>query len=1233
MAGLGKRRSGASFGTQRQRTRRVEVAGPYRSQSRDPKVRAQATASEHRKVPVSGPTPIPKVPGITAPLPYVPPVHLAAPSLPPLPSTAYQLALTKGYQPDQAFKDKYGPRITAAVEKARIQHIASKENLKEPEDLTNLALALTGVGDVALLAKGGEFGAKTAATVGAEAAAKSAASSVESKALSRGLARLLGSRGAVRSAAGRAAAKAEPRALTAARQGAVDLAKKAPTPVKVAARTGAKAAAYPVKHPFTAPLSLQAPAALIHGDPSQFLKGAEGKGLYADIAGSLAGAGGHIAPILGEAVNLPATVLPSTYLVGKAGLHAAKGDSAEIKELWKQWKDTGLLPALVTGDISQASSALGHHPLYSGLEASGALAAVGRGLGAVARGVSHDRVGGLTRPDLPVRGTSVNVKRRYSRDLLRQGLQRGYDRSSRGRSAGADTFRGRHLLKEAANRFESNAEAVRREHAQTDVAALKKILPKKGVLRRKLDRKSADVVNLAVERIIRHPETFSQDLVHYKSLLEAAAKELGPDGKPRLNKAEMANNKALRKQIDAGIKRANPEHVVHSANAFIDLQKPILEEMVDLKLLSPSQAANASATSFARVHMGAQHVEGIGKVDRNGQPLSLEQITAEMQRHGIEPPGFLSHRAPTNADFYRPSFGGAILDKGTRTGESVVKGSQVGGIESLVRQIRRSRGLVDRARSWNKAVTRFGIEIKGVKTMADAKRVLQDPQRYGLDPSIQPVAVPRHPFASRKNEIEGALEHQDPATAEEAATGILHDALTEASKGTLEDRTPIVFMPGKVAEQLRANAEPSSLGLKGAQAVTTTFKRAVLPFSPGFYIGNGFDNALRTALAGINPAHFAIGRKVEKALTPEEKVELGAGAHFSSVEALAPHRSVESVIRGYDPVSKGVRAAAEWSHQHGWKQAVVKFGPKLLADSSHYLMATNAYLTEVLPQRGAIGKIALREFRDTQKSWTKALVHQRALAEDFAKGVKNPDKMIQFQKDLEEIYGNYTRMSPAARKVLSTVAPFWTWMRAAYKYVYVTMPVHHSIETAFLVASANATLEEREHYGLDKQGEKPIASFLQGAIPLPNGGVFPTSNYNSFGFASNPLEAANRLIIPQYRNILESLAGRDWRGQEIPGGEGGKVAAAFWDMATSFIPGANLFAKETEGRKEFSPHLNLPHPYDKSYVEYEREPKQTITVPESGGSSGSAPWKSGESSSGTAPWKNPESSSGKAPWK
>lgn len=1081
----------------------------------------------------------------------------------------------------------------------------------------------------------------------------------------------------------RVAEKVEPASVKAARTAAAKragaVAEKLPTPVRVVGKVAGRTATAPVKHPFTAPFALQAPLAIAHKDPGELAKALEGKGVEASIAN----AASHIAPIAGEAVNLPATVLPSTFLVGKAAASAAQGNSKELDALWAEYKKTGILPAIASGDLAAAKERFGEHPLFSALEASGAVNAAGRAAGAGLRAVPGADLASLAREPETVRGTDLQRQRGYSRDALRQVGQRAGEKAfpkQFGENVEPGTLRARRIEKEAQNRFEAGSERIRKRQLADNMQVLNNLLPRRGPKVRakghvvgKIDRRTAEVVNLAVERLIQHPDTFHSDLEHYKAMIDAAREE--KHGRAFvLNRPQRRANKAISDQIAGALKVDDPgriEATVQAANQFIEHQKANLDEMVQHGFLTHDQAEKATMIPFARVHLGSRysipkdrapeittkreaiaHLEAVRaqaikdgassesidaitaevhkakrshenavdkhsqQVDAEGNALTNERIAEEMRKRGIKPGGFLSHRDPSNGDFYKPTMGGGKLDSGTRTGASAASGAHVGGVESLVRQVARSTNLLHRARTWNRAIDEFGVEVKGIDTAKEAKAVIAAPEMYGMPHDTELVAVPRYPFGAKKAEREGAiaqqdprvleaLEHTDPTQASDAADKILHEELQAGFEGKLDPDAQVVLFPAKVGEQFLKSATPAPSYIRAVQAYTNLFKRAVLPFSPGFYIGNVFDNYMRTALAGINPFHMIVAHQVLKHTTEDQRAELIPKAHFASVEGLAPHRSVESLVKGADPISKGIRRSAEWSRTHGWEQAAVKFAPEILKQTTHYLLAVNAFVSEDLPQRGAIGKFALAEMAKTQGSWTKAITHFNEAAQDFTKGIEDRSKMVDAQKYLEEIYGNYTNMSPDARKLLGSITPFWTWMRAAYKFVYLTMPAHHSIATGVLTGMARATQDEREQYGLDKEGKEPLPNHLQGALPWPKGGIVPFGSYNSFGYASDPLDAVGKVVAPQLLGAPEALQGIDWKGDPIEK-ESDRLRAAAFAFAGSLLPGWNLLVHEKEGAIQVGPSVNLPHVEDSGYVQYAREPKQTITVPKSEGGSGSS---------------------------
>lgn len=1186
----------SSKGTKGRRRRRAQVAGPYRSQSSNPKIRSEATESERRTVATTPSNPVlsPVPPAFTQG--YTGGRHVDQsdfPSLSPLLSALSLLsddnAIT-GTPGRDLVEDEMSNLVTAVEQNYDPERIGKAPTPEQTRALLTIATALPGPSGASTLAK----------------ALRASESAVSGATTGRALARL-----AQRAPAVRAAAK-----------GAAKQAERIPAPIRKGAAAAAKVGSYPVRHPIQAPLAAQAPVAAYQGDPDEMLKALTGQSVYAGIMGQAAGALGGIP---GEAVSLPAAIVPSVYLTGKAGVEAAQGDPTEAEGLLEEWEETGLLPAVArgvsTGDWSGVGDAFGDHPLYAGLEASGAVNAAGRLAGAGLRAVPGKDWASRVRDPLTLPGTKIEVQREYSRDALRQLVQRGVDKR-RGSEIKPGSQRAAHYEKQAANRFTTDQETTRRLHARERMEELQEILPKKWLGGRKIDRKAAEAVPLAVERILQDPATFADDLPTYKKLLDWAAKDTDDNGRPRLNKEQLKRNRENSRIIEDAMKggKDRVEKTVKAADAFIEMQRPILDEMVELGLMTPERAAFASAIPWARVHLGAKwgKTKDDGEetlLDRDGNAIPIEAVTAAMQRRGVEPPGFLGHRAPSAGDFYKPPFGGATLDKGSRSGESVLAGMQQGGIEGLVRQMRRSQGLVDRARSWNEAISQFGIQIGGVKTWSDARRVMEDPAHFGIPEGQELMAVPRHPFTANKDEMEGALSHQDPVAVDEGAGAYLNQQIDALNNGQLPDDTPIAFVPKKVGQQLRADADPSGQGLKAVQAATNVFKRAVLPFSPSFYIGNVFDNYTRTLMAGINPVHVGVGIVASRALPPERREQLMPGALYGSVDRLSPHRSVENVVTGSGSVARTMREAAEWTHKQGYKQAAVKFAPKAVSETSRFLMATNRLVSERLPSYGVLGKAVAKDIRKTQGSWMKAVLQHEKAIKGWAKGVDDPATRIKLQRDMEEALGNYSQMSPAARKVLSNVVPFWTWMRSAYKYVYLTMPAHRSIQTGLLTAMAAATQVEREQLGLQKgQGEGELDSWQQGGVPVGEDKVIPMAGYNSFGYAADPLEAISKSGFAQFKGVIDSLGGVDWRGEPIP--QDDRLSAAILASAGGFLPGFNQLFDVDKGALEFNPSPSLPKPYDA----YEAEDK--ILVPTGGddSSGGGGIWRS-TSSGSTGVWR------------
>jgi hypothetical protein len=1201
-------------GSSRRRHRRqTEVDGPFRSQSSVPSIRSKATHHEHRKLPVTPPPPPPR--GGTKSL------HAALSLLkppPPSPQLATMDALLHGTKADpNAF---YTPAEKKRIEDAQLRYLSAHENATSPEDLTNLIVGLSGAGEVASLVKGiGQVGVRE---LGA-AAVKQAAGSAEANALVRTLTGV-GRKGVVRQLAKGAAEKAEPTAVRAARQGfarrAGQAAERLPAPVRTAGSVGGRVASTPFKRPFTSALAAQTPAALAHGDPKQYVKALEGTGTLADIGSAVGGAVSGAVPgkvaqnLVRDAFNLPAQALPSVYLPLAGAVEAAQGDPTRLHHLLEAYNQTGLLPAVFRGDSKAALRALENHPLYSALEASGAAAIVGRGSGALVRGATGGRLAGTARPDLAIEGYP-NVRetgRRYSPDLFRQVAQRLHDTRQIQNGRGSFVLGERNakrLLRQGVDRFVFEQEQVRRGHRTEATKAVEAARPKGGA--------SAGVVSLAVQRIIRDPTTFDADLRTYRAQLEQAYKS------GELTPSEIKANRALVGQIDKGIHSGNPVEVVRAANAFVQLHADSVHDLIDRGLLNPEQAKKAAAIPFARVHMGADYHPEHGVVDAQGSPLSLHEIEAEMKRHGIEPPGFLSHRPNTRGGgaFFRNFYPERQrLPNQRRTGESAAGGTYDASYEALVEQAARSRSVADAATAFDEMVKRFGKQPpRSVQNMNDAWAVLRDPEHHGvhLPPGVDFVPFRTAPFLALRQEIDAAAKHQgllDPQQ-EAVLEQLPSKAIAEAQR---PGPGPVVLMPKLVVTRLEEHTQRLPTGLKAAQAATSAFKSAILPTSPSWVFGNVLDVGIRSMLAAIGPFDVALGRKLATGKTAfgrqvGEPLPVGAqesivtGSHFSSFEHVQTYRDARQFADSrLAPLARALGTVRRTP------------GPKQLINTylryRDAIFAWNSRFFERLPQYGAIGKEARRDVQAMTGRWHHALMLGDGALQDLAKGLHDTDRQIAYAKAVEEVFGNWGKNGPEARRLLTSVAPFWMWARASTRFVLLTMPAHHPIATGLIAAAAEMTQEEREQFGLDKFGNAPIVPFLQGGLPI-NGGVSPWARYSSAGvFADYPGFLAN-VVLPQVSGPLQALQGLDWKGERLVDSEGrpvsdpDKVRIALATQLEAMVPFLGLYQRVQSGGLDKA--FNPAHAYPPETVEYLRslgESKQ-ITVPAtgSGGSSSSGP--------------------------
>lgn len=1204
------------------RSHAQEVAGPYRSQSSNPAIRAQATPHEHRLVPNPldaldphvAPTPPPLTPLgsllATAPLAAIHPTPASAgvarlvnllhlPKSLEDPETAYMEASLHGVQPPaalrKAYRRDYGPGLYAQIQKAALHKLSSEDNLGEPADLTNLALLVATAGGSAYLGgalKGAEAGAGV--LEGADAAATG----------------------------GRAA---------------------------TALRGAGKALTFPLRHPVitgASPLAAQAPVAAVHGDPAELGKALHGTGVEADL---LAGAGraitqavpGVAGNALSDALSLPAQVLPSTYLTGKAAANAIGGNPAELDALRKGYRETSAFPALLEGHLGEAAQRAGEHPLYTALEALAVKAAVGHGAGWLLRKGGHPDFQHEQRPPTTAYGDVQRQRGLYSNDAFSRILQRHADaRRPESPYGGLQMRPGettRHL-QQALDREVYTGDVVRRGEQQRTQAEV-------GAMRPAQDA-DAGVARLAMEGYARDPERAMADLTQYRDSLIAQQDRLPPSFREA--------NQGVVEAINDALVSGDPQAMFDASTAYARHQAPVTKELVRLGILDEHQAAKATEIPYARTWMGSSH--GLSKADEamyeeirqqmsqsglsggergqllgrlsrlrsraqtldaEGNPLSLDQIREHMRASGVGAPhSFVTQKLPAPAgpsSFYQPPTEHPSLAGPARTGEASTIGAFDPGWDAAQEQAVHSQTILDQAHGFRERLERFSLNGPEGATFSDyrqAQHATQHPEDFGMELPDVPggwVPVAESPWLARKETTDslaevGSAGEALPATrSSESFAGGIADNMLQPGPGRYR------LIPKTVADRLRLHYAEIAPVEKGAQAVTGALKGAWLPTSPKWITGNAVDNyVVRAFSTGVTPRDMVSGKRFaalfEEVLTPRERARalepMISGGLFGSYPRLTPHREMRQFVGSrIEPLARAAHAVLS--------SPGIRTGAALYRRYRDTVFEFDSKFIEQLPQYGQLSKLARKELDMSRSEFRRAVAAKDEVVKDYIRGFRDPEKVDQMARGIESVFGNWGKVGPEARRFLNTLAPFWMWGRAAIKFAFLTMPRDHPILTGLIAASEQMTREERQKLGLDKGGDEPVPPFLQGGVPGPGGGVIGLSGLTTYGTAGNLPEFLANSTWPQIADQVKALSGVDWKGDQLvdslgrPASELERIKAAVVGSVDQFLPFLNVARSITDrGASGALPAREYPAPT----VDYLRglHNTQQINVPVSG---------------------------------
>lgn len=1030
---------------------------------------------------------------------------------------------------------------------------------------------------------------------------------------------------------------------------------------KGTAKIAAKTATFPIRRPIkTAKYSFyaQAPLAVSTGDPAgEFQKVLEGKGIAATALGDAGRFVAEAAPgevganIVKDAFDLPAQVVPSIYMPLAGLVEAARGDSSRLEGLWNDYKEIGLLPAVLEGDFGKALENAKAHPLFLALEARGAQAVTGRVAGAAARRAGL-KIGSQKRAPLELPGGLAAKPRSYSPDLIEKGIQVALDKRRARKRGGqkASLRETERTLRERVDRIVASEEGARRAGRSAEAEGALRSLASGSRIpgRRRISKVDQSGVNLAVQGFIRSPDTFALDLGKMRLDLDAAHKRMGEELASATTKeasiplkARMDANRELAKRVDRLLSEGNPETIFNAARQNVGALRDIDQELTDLGLLDPRQAAQARSMPAAMRHLDARYglsnetKQAIAEikqriarsenetekaslrgslaslsarkqlVDRDGNALPPERVEAMLRERGAEPAGFVSQSPAARGarSFYRTFFPDRQTVGGQkRSGKATEEGTFDAGFEAVAEQRIRGRGIADAVKGFDRTVREFAVGGRRFKTYAEAREAARHPEAYDLPANIELQPVRLAPLranakeTARAEELFDSLDPSNQTGMERITDSLLNEALRDGDG-------PVVLLPQQVVGRLREHLQAATTTRRVAQVLSSQFKGVVLPTSPNWMLGNLLDVSLRTMLAGTGPwgRNAAVGRKIFRemdALDPDTATRARSALAPGSVYGHADGTRTFRDARQFAGTSLAplARALGTLRRAPGVKQAV-----NFYTKYRDTVFAFNERFIERQSQYALLGKAARSEVRQTTGKWHKGLKLGDEAVRDLAKGLRETPNQIKFAKSIEETLGQWTANSPAARAFLVDYAPFAMWTRAATRFVFWTLPVKHPIKTAIGAIAYEMTQEEREALGLSHFAERPVPPNLQGSIPI-DGKLLAPQSLTTFGYFADYQQSLSSMLLPQFP--LTELAGLDFTGSKLTHEDGTplnvaeRANVALLSMGEAYLP---FFAM---GKRiaDDGPEAALPRsmkPYDAGLVDWLRDQSQsrTITVP------------------------------------
>lgn len=543
------------------------------------------------------------------------------------------------------------------------------------------------------------------------------------------------------------------------------------------------------------------------------------------------------------------------------------------------------------------------------------------------------------------------------------------------------------------------------------------------------------------------------------------------------------------------------------------------------------------------------------KVETSELTDALKKVYGEDAQAAI-----VTQRPPqraSGADFFTSGTRAPSGEGRTFSGKATEEGTFEGSPDTLLRQNVKSQALVDAFDSFKGFVQHFGLRKDGRlehDNFDDARQIADDRSAEGDVRWTVVRAAPRGADEQLATTLEG--------TSDSTVAQMFNDALNPR-KG---DEGPWVVVPEAAVKQLQAHVNALNPGdiNRFLRSFGSGVRRVILATSLPWAVGNTAEAGFRSILHGVGPRSWITGHAVlkeAKAADPEMAKALRArsigGGHYALADRTI-HSNVDAYRAGW---MKDVMSHAETLRG----LPVAKQASWLWDRWTHHVFQTVNKTIEQQFQTAMLGKAVRHDLMDGElrKTFNKA-ANQRAAGKAL-----DPNTASALGREVDRMYGKYSKFDPDTRALIAQYTPFLAWTRNALHFL-ATAPRDLPGATGTAAALVNATEETRSKW--DKGNDLP--GFLKGSIPASDmppewrralgmkpGGHWRPGRFTPLGLASDPLGSIGGVVLPQWHSILNATQGLDWTGRKLPSKTGEPdtfekataVANAFLDETLPFL--------------------------------------------------------------------------------